>query len=1192
MQSNFIEGIGKKFKEFKPTSWSVDNRTAIYIVTILVTLYGLYKFNTMPKEQFPDIVVPTISVATVYVGNSPADIENLVTRPIEKQVKSISGARVVKVQSTSQQDFSLIIVEFDTDVKTDLAKQKVKDAVDKAKTDLPQNLTVQPDVQEFAFSEMPIMYVNISGDYDGVKLKQYADKLQDHFEDLREITRADIVGAPEREIQINVDPYRMAGARVSFNDIEAAVQRENNDISAGLIESGDMKRTVRIRGQFKTAFDLENIVVKNINGAPVYLKDIASLKDTVKTLESFARLDGKNVITLNIVKRSGENLINAADKIKATVKEMQDNDEIPKDLKVTITGDQSKQTKTSFNELVNTIIIGFILVLLILMFFMGVTNAFFVALSVPLSVFVAFLFLPVADGIIGTTVTLNFIVLFALLFGLGIIVDDAIVVIENTHRIYHNGKVPIVRSAKEAAGEVFIPVLAGTATTLAPFFPLLFWKGIIGKFMIYLPTMLILTLAASLIVAFIINPVFAVSFMKPEGRAYDESKKAIFRKPYWWAFWGIGILMHVMGNHGTGNLLFFMALAGVLNRYVLRDSIYFFQERALPYLMRSYEKLLSWILKGTRPVWAFVSLFVLFLISAVLLFMSVSSGRTKSTFFPSGDPNFIYVYLKMPVGTDVRTTDSVTRSLEKKVYEILKDEKPGAEGSIVESVIANVAVSANNPMDNNRSTQSNLGRIQISFVEFEKRHGKSSAPYLTQIRNSIKNIPGASISVEQENGGPPTEPPVNIEVVGEDFDQIAKVATNLFNYLDTNRVQGIENLQLDVDLNNPEITVTIDRERALIEGVSTGQIGMEIRTALFGSEVSKLKQGDDEYKIQLRYSDLQRNNINDLMNMKITFRDFTTGQIKQVPVGAVAKFDYTSTSGGVKRKNFKRTIQLQSNVADPTQAAPINAALKEKIDAFKAATRLPEGVTIRQSGQSEQEAETSRFLGMALAIAIGLIFLILVLQFNSLSKPFIVTTEIFFSVIGVLIGYVITGQTIATIMFLVGIVGLAGIVIKNGILLIEFTDELRGRGYKIREATIQAGKIRIIPVLLTALATMLGLLPLAVGFNIDFVSLFQHLDPKIFFGGDSVVFWGPLSWTIIYGLIFAFFLTLMMVPSMYIIAERLKRPMEKFYGTKYVALFGFLGPFFFIFVGIMYLVRAIQGKKVWLGQQRKVPAKA
>ena len=631
-----------------------------------------------------------------------------------------------------------------------------------------------------------------------------------------------------------------------------------------------------------------------------------------------------------------------------------------------------------------------------------------------------------------------------------------------------------------------------------------------------------------------------------------------------------------------------MALMGVLNRFILRDAIYYFQEKLLPQLMNSYEKLLRWVLQGKRPAYLLLSLFLLFPVAVGLLMLRGNS----TTFFPSGDPNIAYVYLKMPVGSEVKYTDSITRLLEQKVYKILEKEKPGEPGSIVESIISNVAVSANNPIVNNRSVQPNLGRIQVSFVEYEKRHGKSTKVYIDEMRNSIKDIAGAAISVEQEDGGPPTDPPVNIEIVGDDYTVISKVASDLFNYLDTNKVAGIDNLQMDVDLNYPEITVSVDRERALIEGVSTAQVGMEIRTALFGKEVSKLKQGDDEYKIQLRYSDLQRNNINDLMNMKITFRDFNTGQIKQVPINAIAKFDYTSTSGGVKRKNLKRTIQLQSNVADPTQAAPINAALKLKIDDFKNKVKIPEEVTIRQTGQSEQEAETNAFLGTALIIAIGLIFLILVLQFNSLSKPFIVITEIFFSIIGVLLGYAITGKVIATIMLGVGIIGLAGIVIKNGILLIEFTDELRSRGYKTREAAIQAGKIRIIPVLLTAVATMLGLLPLAIGFNIDFISMFQHLNPKIFLGGDSVVFWGPLSWTIIYGLIFAFFLTLMMVPSMYIIAERLRRPMERFYGTKYIALFGFLGPFFFIFVGIMYLGRALQGKKVWMGQQvRKVPSK-
>ena len=1185
----FIEGISKKFKEFKPTSWAINNRTAVYIIAILISIYGLWQFNTMPKEQFPDIVVPTISVSTIYVGNSPKDIENLVTRPLEKQLKGISGAKVKKITSASQTDYSLIIIEFDTDVKTELAKQKVKDAIDKARTDLPNDLTQQPNAQEFAFSEMPIMFVNVSGDYDGVKLKEYAKKMQDKFEELSEISRAEIVGAPEREIQVNVDPYKMQAARVSFTDIENSISRENRDITGGLIEVGQMKRTLKINGQFASAMNLQDIVVRSsARGATVYLKDIATLKDTIRNKESYARLDGQNVVTINIVKRAGENLISAAGKIKDIVAQMQKDGVLPgpQQLKVVITGDQSKATATSFNELVNTIIIGFILVLLVLMFFMGVTNAFFVALSVPLSVFVAFLFLPVGSWVIGTDVTLNFIVLFALLFGLGIIVDDAIVVIENTHRIYNQGKVPIIRSAKEAAGEIFIPVLAGTATTLAPFFPLLFWKGIIGKFMIYLPTMLILTLAASLIVAFIFNPVFAVSFMKPEGKAFDKPKMLLFKTPAFWCAIGFGILFHFAGWHGFGNFLLFMALLAILNRFVFRGIIHSFQDKALPWLMGHYENLLRWVLKGWRPVWMFVSLFGIFIIAVLLLMLSVKSGRTKSTFFPSGDPNFIYVYLKLPVGTDIKTTDSITRMLERRVYKVLEKETPDKPGGIVESIIAYVANSANNPRDNNRSVRPNLGRIQVSFVEYAKRNGKHTLPYIDAIREQMGGIPGSSIEVTKEDGGPPTDPPVNVEISGDQFEEIADVASRLQNYLDTNQVYGIENLKMDVDLNSPEITIKVDREKAMMEGLTTGQIGMEIRTAVFGKEVSKLKEGEDEYKIQLRYADLQRNNITDLMNMPITFMDMNTMMVKSIPVSAVATVDYTNTSGAIARKNVKRTIQLQSNVLDPTMSGKVNTELATRIADFKEKNAIPADVNIKQTGQGEQEAETNAFLGKALAISLGLIFLILVLQFNSMSKPFIVLTEIFFSIIGVLLGYAITGMTIATIMLMVGIVGLAGIVIKNGILLIEFTDELRGRGIKTREAAIQAGKIRIIPVMLTALATILGLLPLAVGFNIDFVSLFQHLNPHLFFGGDSVVFWGPLSWTIIFGLLFAFFLTLIMVPSMYIIAERLRRPIEKFYGTRYVALIGFLGPLFFLFVGIMYLVRKIQGKKVWNGKMK------
>ncbi|MCB0520323.1 MAG: efflux RND transporter permease subunit [Lewinellaceae bacterium] len=1165
------------FKEFKPTSWAVDNKTAMYIITIIITLFGFYTFTSLPKEQFPDIVVPTISVTTIYVGNSPKDIENLVTRPIEKQIKGISGVKINKVNSISMTDYSSIIVEFDTDITPEIAKQKVKDAVDKAKPDLPTNLTSQPDVVEFSFSDMPIMFVNISGDYDGLKLKRFADKLKDRFETLPQVNKAEIVGAPEREIQINVDPLAMEKAMLSFTDISNAIANENMDISGGQLEVGDMNRALRIKGQLASSLQLNSLIVKTPTGGSIRLQDIAEIKDTLKQRESFARLNGQNVITLNIVKRPGENLIECADQVKAIVEDMQGS-ELPKDLNVVVTGDQSKQAATSFEELVNTIIIGFLLVLLVLMFFMGVTNAFFVALSVPLSVFVAFVFLPLADLIVGSNVTLNFIVLFALLFGLGIIVDDAIVVIENTHRIFNNGKVPIVKAAKMAAGEVFLPVLAGTATVVAPFFPLLFWKGIIGKFMIYLPTILIFTLLASLIVAFIINPVFAASFMRPDEKA-PKGRLSIFKKWWLYALILVGVLARIAGLKAFGSFLIIMAILFVINRLVIKDIIYFFQSSVLPKLMNGYERLLHWLLKGGRPAWAFFSVFILFFISLAALVVR----NPDFPFFPSGQPNFIYVYLKMPIGTKAEETDRVLRQLETRTYQALASLKPGEPGSIVESIISNVAVNANNPMDNNRSVQSNLGRIQVSFVEFAKRPYQPTLPYLDSMRAVVKGIPGTQVTVEQEAAGPPTEPPVNIEVAGDDFDAISKVSKDLYNYLDTSKVEGIENLAMDVDLNNPEVAFTVDKERAAIEGISTAQVGSAIRTALFGYEASKLKDGEDEYDIMVRYKAAHRYDLQSLLNMRITFRDFNTGKIKQVPISSVARFDFTSTPGMVKRKNMTRTIQLQSNVTDLAAVPKINQELARKIESFKSKYPLPEGVSIVQTGESEQQQETNAFLGKALLIAMGLIFLILVLQFNSLSKPFIILTEIFFSVIGVLLGFAITGMTMPTIMVLVGVIGLAGIVIKNGILLIEFTDELRKRGYKTREAAIEAGKVRIIPVLLTAVSTVLGLIPLAIGFNINFETMLSDFSPNIWIGGDSVVFWGPLAWTIIFGLVFSFFLTLLMIPSMYIISERLRRPMEKFYGTRFIALLGFLGPLFFIFVGLMYLVRWMTGRKVWNG---------
>jgi multidrug efflux pump subunit AcrB len=1125
-------------------------------------------------------------VQTVYVGNSPKDIENLVTRPIEKELKGITGVKINKITSNSLQDFSAIIVEFSTAVKTDLALQKMRDAVDKAKKDLPKDLTQEPIVQEISLSELPIMAVNVSGDYDAVKLGEFADQLKNRIEELTEISRIDLVGAPEREIQINVDRTKLEIAKVGFTDVEQAIQRENNDISGGLLEVGDQRRTLRVNGQFKSALDLKNVIVKNVYGSPFYLQDLANITDTVKEKESYARLNGKNVVTLSIIKRSGENLINASEKINNIVDEMK-KDVFPKDLNIKITGDLSIKAGAAFNELVNSIVIGFILVMIILMFFMGVTNSFFVALSVPLSMFLAFILLPSADVIIGSNITLNFIVLFALLFGLGIVVDDAIVVIENTHRIFAqgNGKISAPDAAKYAAGEVFVPVLAGTLTTLAPFVPLLFWPGIIGKFMIYLPVMLIFTLTASLIVAYIMNPVFAADFMTHEHN--DKKKKsAIFKNPVFWVLFGLGLLIDLPGYMNdvssyrfVGNLLLCFAGLMILNAYVLTDAIRVFQDKLLPAMMNSYEKLLRWTTKGWRPVKMLFATFALLIFSFVFFGMR----NVPVVLFPSGDPNTIYVYMKLPAGTDVKYTDSVTNLLEGKINKVLGIAN-GQINPLVESVIANVAVGASDPNSGDRSTRPELGRIQVSFVPFEERHGKTTLPYLDSIRSVLKGIPSAEISIAQESNGPPTQAPINIEISGDDFESLTTTAINMRNYLNDKSIPGVEELKIDIDFSNPEIGISIDRERALMQGISTGQIGMEIRTALFGKEISKLKIGEEEYKIIIRNDAKQRKTLSELLNMRITYRDFTNGQIKQVPISSVVKVDLSNTYGSIKRKNQKRVITIFSNVLVSQGFTPagVNTEIKKQIDAFKG---KPEDIVVAQTGEGEQMAETVSFLQTALFTAIGLILLILILQFNSYSKTMIVLSEIFFSLIGVLLGYAITRSTFAVVTTGIGIIGLSGIVVKNGILVIEFADELRSRGMKTRDAVIEAGKTRIVPVLLTALAAILALIPLAIGFNINFITLFTELNPHIFFGGDNAVFWKPLALTIIWGLMFAFFMTLLVVPAMYLIAERLKRPMTKFFHGRWVSLLGLLGPLFFILTGIMFLVRKIQGKPVWNGKQ-------
>ncbi len=1107
-----------KIKEFFATSWAIDNKTSVYVLVAFISLLGFSNYRSIPKEQFPELVIPTIMVSTAYPGASPADIENLVTRPIEKQIKGIAGVK--KTTSNSLQDFSSIVVEFNTDVVVAEAKQRVRDALDKARADLPNDLPKDPTVMEIDFSEIPIMYLNISGNYDLEKLKKFADKAKDRIEAFKEITRVDIVGALEREIQINVDMNKMQAAKVTFGNIEQAVASENRTISAGTISNFGMKRAIRIVGEFKDANKLGDIVIQSSSGALVSLKDIAEVKDSFKEQESFSRLNGQNVITLSVVKKSGQNLIEASDKIKELLNTELKGKVFPKDLKVTITNDMSVHTRNTLEELNNTIIIGFILVTVVLMFFMGFKNAFFVGLSVPLSMAVAFIIMP------GLGFTMNMMVMFAFIFALGIVVDDAIVVIENTHRLHRN-QPDIVRAAKMAAGEVFLPILSGTLTTLAPFFPLAFWPGIVGKFMYFMPVTLIITLFASLFVAYIINPVFAVSFMRHEYEAVEKS--AISKRQKLWsailAIIAIGAYLSKL--YWVGNFILIVIALVLLHQFVLIKWIHAFQEKLWPRMMHYYEVSLRYFLKGKRPGLIFAVVVGLFVLTMII----TSIVKPAIVFFPDNAPTNIYVYIKTPEGTDQKVTDSITTLVEKRVTTIL-----GKNNPIVESIISNVSLGAGDDNSFERTAASNKGKVSINFVETKFRQGVSTTEILSTISKGVKGIAGAEISTEKNRSGPPTGKPINIEISGDNLPNLVSDAKAFKSYLDSLQIPGVEELKNNFEENTPELLIDIDRERANREGVSTSQIGSEIRTAVFGKEVSKYKEDEDEYPIQLRYSDVQRKNINALMDLHITYRDMNSGKLRSIPLSTVAKVEYSNTYGGIKRINEKRVITISSEVAPGYNANDIVAKIKTLANQFP----KHEDIQIKLTGEQDEQADTAGFLGKAMLIAIGLIFFILISQFNSMSKTLIILSEVIFSIIGVLLGVMIFGMSISIIMTGLGIVALGGIVVRNGILIVEFTDVLRASGVKTREAVVKAGLTRITPVVLTATATMLGLVPLAIGMNINFTTIFTELNPHIYFGGDNVAFWGPLAWTIIFGLSFATLLTLIFVPAMYLMTYEMK----------------------------------------------------
>ncbi len=1135
-------------KDFKLTTWAVNNTTTVLFLTFLIVLMGISTYISLPKENFPEVKVPKIYIGTTHPGNSPEDMENLITRPIEKELNTISS--VDNITSTSIQDFSTIVVEFTTATEVEVALTKVKDAVDKAKAELPSDLDRDPNIFEMDMSEFPVLNINLSGNFTLDQLKEYAEYLKDEIEKFSEISKAEIRGLDDKEVKVNVDPFKLEAMQLNFSDLENAIASENVTMSGGSYKSDGVRRTVRIDGEFKEPEELLDIIVKHEKGNIVYLRDVATVDFDYKEKANYARLGTKPVVMIDVVKRSGENLLIATEKIGALLDKAR-KDVFPANLEVVVTNDQSKQTREMVSNLENSIIFGVILVVLVLLFFLGTRNALFVGMAIPLSMFMSFLIL----GSLG--ITINMMVLFALIMALGMLVDNGIVVVENVYRLMEKGYSPI-KATRLGVGEVALPIISSTATTLAAFLPLAFWPGIMGEFMKYLPITLIITLGSSLFVALVINPAFIKLFMKVDDRSQIDNKKIIRN---FVVLSLIGTILLLIGHltNGVsfkipdsekivsigktafiifGNLIIAYGLLLLVNSYILTPIARKFQDSFLPWLEVIYERTLR---KALNHIYIYFGSTVLLL---VISFALVKNFAPNKVFFPVNQPKYVNVFIEFPIGTDIETTNEFTLEINEKIEKLVQ---PYVH--TVESIVTNVGQGTADPNDPSaigEGDSPNKARITINFVEMKYRKGVETSKVMEEIRDAMRGYPGVSITVDKDAAGPPAGKPIDIEISGDEYEVLISIADRMKQFLNESEIEGIEKLKSDLQTGKPELIIDIDRDQARRFGISTYTIANELRTAIFGKEVSKYKKGEDDYEIQLRLSDKYRYDINALVNKNITFRNQIDGKMHQVPISSLAKPKLSNTYGSVKRKDLKKVITLYSNVLGSANPTKVNDEIKAALQDFD----MPNGYEFKFGGEQEKQAEEMAFLSNALLIALFFIFLIIVGQFNKITAPIIIMTSVLFSTIGVFMGLVTFQMDFVIMMTMIGIISLAGIVVNNAIVLIDYIELTRTRRREeldedvrlsmaeIVESIILAGKTRLRPVLLTAITTILGLIPLATGLNLDFIKFFQEYDIDFFVGGDNVIFWGPMSWTIIFGLTFATFLTLIIVPVMYLFFDK------------------------------------------------------
>ncbi|CAI8299818.1 MAG: Cobalt-zinc-cadmium resistance protein CzcA [uncultured Bacteroidota bacterium] len=1138
-----------KIKEFALSSWAIDHRTVIYVIMTIFLILGISSYFSMPRETFPEINDTKVFVSTIYPGNTAEDIERSITDPLEEALKGVTN--LVEIRSTSSEDFSVIDIEFDENITIDDAKQKVKDLVDGITSgpDWPvfNNAKVEPNIFELDFSELqPILNISMEGDYPIEQLKVFAEKIESRIEQLPQIKEVNIRGIQVFEVEVAVDIYKMTAAKVSFNDILGAISQENTTISSGNIVSGGQRRNIRLTGEIENPEDLKDFVVKTDKG-PVYLGDLASISFKEKEVTSFARSFGEKAILLDVVKRGGKNLVQASQEIKRLVA---DNEAlgVPNDLEIVVSNDQSNMTLNQISELVNSIIFGVILVVTVLMFFLGFRNALFVGFAIPMSMFMSFMIL----SFLGYT--LNTMVLFGLVMGLGMLVDNGIVVVENVYRLMEKEGYSRIQAAKAGIGEIAFPIIVSTATTIAAFVPLGAWPGLMGEFMIYFPITLSVVLGSSLIVAVFFNSMLVSQFMEISER--EISTKSLWRLTFFMG--GLGILL-LFGSSETrifGNLMILVPTLFWLYKFFIKKWATSFQNTFLVKMENAYRKLLRFALSGLKPYLFLGGTFLLLIFSFVL--MGIFPPQVE--FFPDNQPKQILVFIEYPEGTAIAKTNQTTRKIEQEILSVMSrpEYNKNGENLLVESMVAQVGEGSGNPTVDNGNTNElpHKGKITLTMQEFKFREGVSSESLRKAIQEQLfEKFPGVAISVEKDANGPPAGYPITIEITGASYLDLIQTAEQMKDFLNRVNVTGVEELKIDVNKNKPGTQLQIDRKKAGELGVSASQVGQLLRTSLFGSKAGIYKKDGDDYDINVRFDQANRYDNNALFNQNIIFRDPANGRIKEIPVAALVTQKNITSFNAIKHRELNRVVTLYSSVLAGYNANEVVEQVKNALNNFQ----LPDGINFKFSGEIEEQEKNMAFLSNALAAALGLILLLLVFQFNSISKPLIILLSIFLSFTGVFLGLMIFQMPFVILMTMMGIIALAGIVVNNGVVLLDYTQLLIDRKHEtegLESGTllskdlaipqiIEGGAARLRPVILTAITTVLGLIPLAIGLNIDFFSMFSEWDPKIYIGGDNVIFWGPLAWTVIFGLTFATFLTLVIVPATFSIVYSMKLWLKK-----------------------------------------------